>query len=266
MVIVLLAGCDFSAGDKSPTPDGDSSSETTETDSETTETDSGTTDTGGVDPVCTELVEPPCVDEMILDLSLHDDKVSDGEVANTVDGTDFVTTIDASAGGYNQAANNPWVYIRFTAEGAERVDIDDETALESADWDMSLRRYLVRLNGGDSGPSCVGAAAMLGFEYPELIEVPEGITFQMDNFYTDDCGFINDSSGLEGSPQVAMSPWWEYPGCVATTGTPFLLQQADGHVLKLVIESYYDEGQEDCNENGSTTGAGGYFVLRWAYV
>lgn len=174
--------------------------------------------------------------------------------------------MDASAGGYADAAKNPWVYVRFTATGAERVDIDDETALEDMTWDMALHRYVLRLNGGSSGPSCVGAAAMLGFEYADLSSVPDGVSFQPDSFYTDDCTFINDSSGLEGSPQVALSQWWEYPGCVATTGTPFLVQQADGSVLKLVVESYYDQGQDTCNSTGSTNGSGGYFTLRWAYL
>lgn len=225
-------------------------------------------DTSAVDAVCEEPTDVPCVDEMILDLSLHDDKVSDAEVANTTDGADFLTTVDASAGGMSNASNNPWVYIKFTADGAVRVDIDDESALESMDWDMALRRFILRLNGGDSGPSCVGAAVMGdGYTYENLTEVPEGITFAMDDYYTDDCTIVNDSSGLPGSPQVVMGPWWGYESCLTTTGQPFLIQQADGSVLKLRVEAYYGgDGQEECNSTGTTTEEGGYFTFRWAFL
>ncbi len=213
--------------------------------------------------VCTEPAEVACIDQIILDLALHDDKVSDGEVATTTDGDDFVTTADASAGGYNDAANNPWVYIKFSESGASRVDIDDETALESMDWDMALRRYIVRLNGGSSGPSCVGAATFRESTYDDLTEIPAGLSYVTDDYYTDDCTLINDSSGLPGSPQVVLGGWWEYPNCVATTGYPHLIQLADGHVIKLVIESYYASDQDDCNNSGVSGSDSGNYTLRW---
>lgn len=217
-------------------------------------------------PACTEPTEVSCQDAMILDLSLHDDKVSEGAVATTTDGDDFVTTIDGSGGGYDKYTRNAWVYVKFTDQGAQKVEIDDESALESMDWDMSLRRYIVRLNSGSSGPSCVGAAALIGQDYPSVSSVPDGISYVPDDYYTDDCTLINDSSGLPGSPQVAMGPWWEYPGCVQTTGTPFLIQQVDGRVLKLVIESYYGDEQAECNNNGSTQASGGFYILRWRFL
>jgi len=221
---------------------------------------------GDVLPACTEPTEVACVDQLILDLSLHDDKVSDADVETESDGDDFVTVVDASAGGYNQAANNPWVYVKFTPSGAERVDLDDESALESMDWDMAMRRFIVRLNGGSSGPSCVGAAALLEGDYETLDAVPEGISFAPDAYYTDDCTIVNDSSGLPGSPQVTMGSWWEYAGCVQTTNVPHLIQLADGHVIKLRVETYYGEDQDVCNETGSGGDDGGIVSLRWQYL
>lgn len=230
--------------------------------------DTGTpTDTNEVlDAVCEDPTDPPCIDEMILDLSLHDDKVSDGAVETVVDGTDFITSVDASAGGSSNATKNAWVYIKFNSDGATRVEIDDETALASMDWDMSLRRFILRLNGGDSGPSCVGAAVMGdGYTYENLTEVPDGITYEMDDYYTDDCTIVNDSSGLPGSPQVVLGPWWGYNNCVTTTGQPFLIQLADGRVIKLRVETYYEgDGQEECNSSGTVSTEGGYYTIRWA--
>jgi len=215
--------------------------------------------------VCEDLIPVECEDDLILDLGLQN-AISEGAVSTTTDGGDFITNVDATAGGFQSAASNPWIYIKFTEDGAEKVDISDEVALETADWDMSFKRFLVRLNGGDSGPSCVGAAVFLEESYESLTSVPDGISYVLDDYYTADCSFINDSSGLPDSPQTAMSPWWEYPGCVATTGYPFIIQLADGNLIKLVVESYYEENQDNCNTNGAMGSGSANFTLRWTFI
>lgn len=234
-------------------------------------TDSAIYDTGSsstsdeLAPVCSEPVEVACVDDLILDLSLQEE-VSEGLISEEVDGADFVTSIDATAGGYQNASNNPWIYIKFTNSGAEKVEISDEDALESMDWDMSLRRFIIRLNGGSSGPSCVGAAVFMDETYASLTSVPNQVPYGYDNFYTGDCTLINDSSGLPNSPQTVLGPWWEYPGCVATTGHPFILELADGQYIKFVVEEYYDEGQDNCNTGGSMGSGSANFQIRWTFM
>jgi hypothetical protein len=218
-----------------------------------------------LEPVCETPAEIACEDAMILDLSLQTD-VSDAEVSNAQDGEDWVTDVDASAGGYSEASNNPWVYVRFTDSGAERVEIDDEAALESMDWHIAARRFILRLNGGSSGPSCVGATPFLQKSYGELTEISDGTTYYTDDYYTDDCTIINDSSGLPGSPQVAMGSWWSYDACVKTTGYPFLIQLADGRVVKLVVEQFYGSGQEECNESDVPGEDSGEMRWRWRFM
>jgi hypothetical protein len=227
--------------------------------------DSGDGSGGGDD--C-EPEPPQCIDQAILDLSLHDDMVSMGAVETETDGADFVTEVDASAGGFGNETQEPWVYVKFTADGAVRVDIDDETAMEeSMDWDLAARRFILRLNGGDSGPSCVGAAVMNGFSYDEIASVPDGASYVQDEYYTGDCTMINDSSGIPGSPQVALGPWWSYSSCVETTGTPFVLELADGTHIKFVVEAYYrGTGQEECNTDGSTNKESARYTFRWAWL
>ena len=222
-------------------------------------------DTGFTEPVCEELTPVSCEDALFLDLGLQDD-VSDGEISTISDGDDFVTSIDATAGGYQVAATNPWVYLKFTDSGAEKVEITDEEALESLDWDLSFRRFIIRLNGGSSGPSCVGAAVFMEDTYESLTEVPDGLMYALDDYYTPDCSLINDSSGLPDNPQTALGPWWEYPGCVATTGYPFLLQLADGHTVKMVVESYYEQGQDTCNSTGNMGSGSANFSIRWSFM
>lgn len=244
LVALLLAGC--------------TGADDTDLD---TDTDTDTASTA----ICEDPVDVPC-DEIYQDLSLHDDRISEGEVATTQDGADFLTTVDATAGGFGQETEHAWTYIKFTATGAEKLEINDDEALESMDWDIAARRFILRLNGGTSGPSCVGAAAFFESDYADLTEVPGGLGFVMDDYYDDECGIINDSSGLPGSPQVALAPWWEYPGCVATTDVPFLIQRADGSVLKFAVEQYYASGQETCNMNGTPGQAGATYTWRWAWV
>ena len=132
---------------------------------------------------------------------------------------------------------------------------------------MSLRRFIVRLNSGDSGPSCVGAVSFLERTYADLDTVPDGLDYLVDDYYTDDCTIVNDSSGLPGSPQVVLAPWWSYPGCVATTSVPHLIRLADGHVIKLVVDQYYEDAaiQQACNTDGEVPmgSVSAVFTLRW---
>ena len=247
LVLALAAGCADKGGDSGAEGEGEGEGE------------------GELLAVCEEATPVSCEDDLVSDLSYQED-ISEGVVETTVEGDDFYTFVDATAGGYSSASSNPWTYVKFTPDGAVKVEISDEDSLESMDWDLAARRFILRLNGGDSGPSCVGAATLLESAYADVAEVPDGVSYPLDDFYTDDCTFVNDSSGLEGSPQVALSAWWEYPGCVATTGYPFLVQLADGHVIKIVIETYYKENQEICNESGSPPSDGGYIRFRWRYL
>ena len=219
-----------------------------------------------LDPVCEEGTTIACEDAIILDLALQDDKVSAGEVATSRDGADWLTTVDATAGGYGNDSSNPWVYVKFTDTGAEPVEMNDEDALDSMEWDIAARRFILRLNGGSSGPSCVGATPFFQKSYADLTAIPDGTVYFEDDFYTDDCTIINDSSGLPGSPQVAMASWWSYAGCLQTTGHPFLIQRADGRIVKLLVEQYYAEGQEECNESGTPGQDGAKFQWRWTFM
>jgi hypothetical protein len=102
--------------------------------------------------------------------------------------------------------------------------------------------------------------------YDELTEIPDGLSYAFDDYYTSDCTLINDSSGLPDNPQVVLGAWWEYPGCVATTGHPHLIQTADGRVVKFVVEAYYQTGQEDCNTSGVPGEDSANLSFRWTWM
>ncbi len=254
LLLGLVLGCP--SGDTGP--GGDDSGDSGDTAAHDT----------GLDAVCSEPTEVACVDDMISDLSLQDEKTSKGEIEPGEDGDDHLDAVDASAGGYSNASKNAYLYAKFTDAGLEKVELTDEEALESMDWDIAARRFIVRLNGGSSGPSCVGAAAVEGQTYAEAQEVPDGVEYQMDDFYDEDCDIKEDNRGLPGNPDVALGAWWTYPDtCVATTDQAFFVQLADGRVVKLAIETYYaEDGQEECNADGSTSAEGGYLTVRWRFV
>lgn len=66
-------------------------------------------------------------------------------------------TLDATAGGFG--ANDPRSRAAyFDLDTGTVVDINDEEAKANAVWDISVKRYEVKLNGGDVGPGGVTGA------------------------------------------------------------------------------------------------------------
>ena len=57
---------------------------------------------GDSDMVCEELIPVECEDDLILELGLQD-TISEGDVSTTLEGDDFITSVDATAGGYQNA-------------------------------------------------------------------------------------------------------------------------------------------------------------------
>lgn len=232
------------------------------------EADAGTPDAGELERRCTEPVEPSCVDEQITTLALFR-SVSPGAITQeSAEAGVFVSRVDARAGG--AAPNQSYVYARFTRGGLEKVSVSDEASFDSMDWDIAFRRYIIRTNGGVSGPSCTEVARVPGnVTFDALASVPDNLTFRTEGYFTDGtCDIVPDGSGL-GAPAVAMGSFWSYQMCVQMTGNVFVLALADGSHIKAEVLSYYEPAaQETCNQTGSApqpSGAG-YIRLKWSYL
>lgn len=301
---VALSACDDSTSDEAPeagtTSGGDEDSATTETPttadptngsapgttdpsgSTSSETSGGSTSGGGEetgdptgDPADTDGETTgenacgdagvPCEDAMILDLGLVGGVVSEGAVTNTADGEGWTSAVDATAGGIVDAPANPWVYLRFTDDGLEKVQVDDLQALSSEDWDIAAKRFGIRLNSGSSGPGCVGVATLVDDEFDAVQAVPNDAGFQTEAFYDDACGLVDDGSGAGGA-NYALTPWWFYPGCVGVSYVPFVIQTGEGRHVKFMVESYYESGQAECNDSGAMGSGSANFTWRWAYL
>jgi hypothetical protein len=218
--------------------------------------------------LCPEPTPPSCSDESILELQFFAE-ANDGLIENEADGEGFLTHVDATGGGFTPS--KAYVYARFTDEGLVRVDVGDEAALESTEWDIAFRRFVIRLNSGVSGPSCVTAArTAAATEYDTLTAPPESLEYRTEEYFTPTCEFVPDGSGLE-SPGTALQSFWSYPGCVQMTGNVYVVRLANGRRLKLTVTAYYaPEAQEMCDSTGSApTGpanGSGNIRFRWAFL
>ncbi len=223
-----------------------------------------------VDPVCTDPTEVACEDDVILQMNLKADPTTTG-ITSDADGSGFLSVVDATAGGAFNADPDSYTYGKFTDAGLEQVQISDEEAITSMEWDIAFRRYVGRINSGNSGPSCVTAARLPGTpDYDATTSVPDDLTFRTDTYFTESCELIADGTGLENSPATALSSYWTYPGCVQMTGNVFILELASGRHVKLTVTHFYTEAaQEQCQTQGTvpmTNTGSGTIQVRWAFL
>lgn len=223
-------------------------------------------------PVCTEPTEVACPAELTEALALTAGAVSPQNITNERDGDGIKSVVDARAGGLTADPRQPYLYARFTNGGLEKLELDDEQALTSMDWDIAFHRYIVRLNGGSSGPSCVAAAHLPDADYDSLATSPDDEAFITDEQMTSSCAFRAESEAQDPANEqdfgAALRRWYLYVGCVQTTNDPFVIRLSDGRRVKLVVTHYYaDAAQAECNETDTSSHAGaGLLQLRWAFL
>lgn len=210
-----------------------------------------------------------CEDAMILELNLQDTPAP-GTISNTASGDGWTSVVDATAGGFNANPPHAYVYASFGADGLTKVSLDDEASLASMDWDIAFRRYLARINSGNSGPSCVTAATLPGgTTYESVTQIPSNLTYEGDDFFDTSCTMIEDSSGLPGNPATALSGFWQYGSCLMMTDNVYVLQLRNGRHVKLIVDAYYSPttAQDQCDDFGTSGGGtSGMLTLRWAFL
>lgn len=194
------------------------------------------------------------------------DTVNPDGITNVADGAGWISTVNASAGGMN--VSKSYVYAIFTPDGLAQMPFSDLEALGNAQWDIGFRRFVIRLNGGASGPSCVSAAIAGSSTYANATAASATGVAEVDGFLDDACAFVNDGSGLNTSPKTAMSGFYAYSGCVKMTGAVYVITLADGRKVKAEVLGYYqaDATQQACQAGTPQMGTGGYITLRWAFL
>lgn len=213
------------------------------------DTDAGTAEGGSAGSQCTAARES----------SLKPiDKVSTGAVSIvSEDGGSKVIYVDGSAGGTQNASRNPAVYINL--ESGSRIDVTDKSALESTEWDLSLKRTIIYTNSGDGGPG-TGGAARLTKAFDD-VTAAEG-TMQTEKFFDEECNALLDQANFL---TTTFSPdWYDYDQTAPIPVTPkpnvtYVVSGGTGKKYKVAIESY--KGKPDGTQ---TSPSGGYFLLRVA--
>jgi hypothetical protein len=178
------------------------------------------------------------------------------------------TFVDARGGGL--MTPEAYVYARFSPAGLVKVDLTDEQALSSMDWDIAFRRFVIRLNAGVSGPSCVLAARTApSTTFATLTRVPPDLEWRTEAYFAGDlCEYVADPSGI-GGPATVLSSYWKYQQCVQTTENVYVLHLRDDRYVKFEVLSYYDPmPQAVCNSTGMVPMANGAatFRIRWAFI
>lgn len=208
----------------------------------------------------------PCEDQVALQMDFKGNKAP-GSITDAPDGKGFLSTIDARAGGFMYT--DSYVYAKFTPTGLVKVEMTDNESITSMDWDIAFRRFVIRINSGNSGPSCVTAARLkAGTNFDDLMTTPADALFNPDEYFSATCQVIPDGSGL-GSPATVMSGFWKYQSCVQMTGNVYVVEKADGTRVKLLVTDYYEPtAQETCNMTGAVPMGtpGGMIRMRWAFV
>jgi HmuY protein len=226
-------------------------------------TDAGVT----VMPRCTQPTAVSCQDQSIQKLALRQ-VVSTGVINEEGARPGEKTYLDGRGGGLMTPES--YLYVRFTPQGLVKVDVHDEAALTSMDWDIAFRRFIIRLNAGVSGPSCVvGARTVAGTTFDALTAVPANLSWRTEEYFTGaTCEFVADPSGI-GGPNAALTSYWSYQSCVQMTGNVYVLHLRDGRFVKFEVLSYYDPAQQQvCNMTGAVPSPSGAanFRVRWAYL
>lgn len=187
------------------------------------------------------------------------DKVSEGAVTVLSDMDGIKTLyIDASAGGIMEAPSNPWVYIDLAK--AARADITDISADTSLQWDLAMKRPVIRTNSG-LGAAGDGGAAFLKEAMFEAVtkESAEGATILVEDWFDDACMVQLDPGGFT---RTTFDAWYDYGGQGTHAVVPhpgvFVVRGAKGALYKLELLSYY------ANPDGSDGMVSGRFLLRYA--
>jgi len=135
-----------------------------------------------------------------------------------------VYTIDARS-------KEMWMYFDFSRGSVVTVDNP-----KTGDWDLSIRRHVIRTNGGATNPN--GQAALLALEGQELsavIRVPDEAAFVSD---------VRDKKRLHPYNSV-VDKWYKYSyttNVLLPKPIVYLVRTQDGKYAKMRIVSYYCKG------------------------
>jgi len=176
--------------------------------------------------------------------------------------TSITLQVDASAGGYMAAANNPYIYVKLA--GRSRAEVTDLSADASLDWDIALKRDNLRSNSGDSGPRAAEVAILEGADFSTVTSAAVSTAaFDADSFVN--AATCEPSTDALGKPLTRFDGWYEYDGAtmkLSPASRVYVIRDARAAVVyKLQIVGYYVDVS---NGMGGTVSKGAVYTLRYA--
>ncbi|HXK20350.1 MAG TPA: HmuY family protein [Polyangiaceae bacterium] len=182
-------------------------------------------------------VPSACSSALKQSLSLVD-KVSTGAVAVLDEtGAERTLYIDATAGGINGQDSNPWVYVSLKSGHA--VALTDLDALDSTAWDLGFKRFIVRTNGGDSGPGQGGAIRVaLAWDKVDASTLGKQM-LPRESWFDADCNLKVDENMELVTTFSGWSMYDEATHVLNAADVVFITAGADGTLYKVGILDYY---------------------------
>lgn len=138
------------------------------------------------------------------------------------------------------SSETEWVYLDLGgAQVVEPANPDD-----SDEWDLALRRYKAKINGGVSGTADMAVVPYFATDYDTALQEPTE-------------GWVTDQADADadGDPEYALDTWFAYDADthqVTPADVIYVVRDAAGDLAKLQFLAYYDEA-----------GSPGYVHLRW---
>jgi len=165
------------------------------------------------------------------------DTVSTGDViVLATNGSTKTLYIDASAGGSQNQKTNPWIYLNLAS--TTKVQVTDKSAYGSTDWDLALKRPLIRTNSGDGGPGQGGAVFLDGAMFANVTST-DATGLLTEDWFDATCTLQTDPTGAIAT---TFAPWYDYDQAThALSPHPgvFVVRGGDGALYKLQILDYY---------------------------
>ena len=181
-------------------------------------------------------------------------EISAGAVDSTATGDVVESIIDASAGGFGASDTEPFVYVAFGAGALDAVAVNDVDAFGDDSWDLAFKRYVIRANGGDSGPGGVSVADVAQPTLEDVTAAPADGAFGVDRWTDESCNPVGDGIG---GPRTQFTDWYNIADMILTPKPlVYVVRRPGAGDWKLEIEDYYaDEAAPDKS---------GVFRVRWA--
>ncbi|MFW5967186.1 MAG: HmuY family protein [Persicimonas sp.] len=182
-------------------------------------------------------------EEVAADQVAENATVNDGSVSFDSDGEVQMATIDASSGGVEEAADHSFIYLDL--QEGEELELSDEEAFGDADWTIGVRRAVIRLNSGDSGPG-PWMVTRIDENWEEAETPGRDADWREDDYVTEDCEVVTEG---RDTIRTGFGIWYDYDSethevSVPESTTWALYNSSTHQVIKFGIDSYDDATYE----------------------